>query len=597
MQTKAVSLLLPAMAAVSGFAPAVTAMASTITVNSTLDTTANDGKCTLREAIIAANTNTSSGNLSGECVAGEGGLVVDTIAFHIPDADSGCDSSTPKICTIALTSPMETITAPVLIDGYTQPNATANTQPIGDNAKILIRIDASNMTGTALHLAGSSSSGSTILGLSIVKPGGDANNLGYMLAINSGSNGNTIAGNFIGVEPNGATVSTNHIIFAALEISNSSSNMIGGATPAARNMIAATISGTAVAISIESNASSNVIQGNFVDLDATGSQAIGNANVGINVAAGGNTVGGGTGEGNVIGRWGAVGMQVGFGAGGAVSVKGNFIGTDASGNVPLAAGTYGMVIGGNTGTVTIGSSTAGEGNVIHGTANGIWINGPASAGAPIIQGNHIGVGLDGTPLPSSTAGIVITDSFGGTVGGEGTGEGNVIAFSGGNAITITNVNHWSFLGNSIYGSGFGISLGGSGHPVANDTDDADTGANNLQNYPVLSGDVLLSKTSMHISGSLNSEANKKYRIEFFANAGCDTSGNGQGKKFLPLAVPLDVTTSATSPFNAAFGPIALTTPAHRHVITATATDPDGNTSEFSNCSQEDSIFTDGWEGD
>jgi hypothetical protein len=219
----------------------------------------------------------------------------------------------------------------------------------------------------------------------------------------------------------------------------------------------------------------------------------------------------------------------------------------------------------------------------------------------VIQGNHIGVSLDGTqPLPCGTSGIVSDNSTGGLIGGEGSGEGNVIAFNGTNAITIAFASGWSFLGNSIYNNGFGINLtatDSTAQPLANDTDDADTGANNRQNYPVLSGDVLLSKTTMHISGSLNSEANKTYRIEFFANAGCDLSQHGQGKIFLPLAVPLDVTTSAISPFSAAFGPVALTVPVDRRVITATATDPDGNTSEFSECSKQDTIFSDFFEGD
>ena len=60
------------------------ARAATITVNSTADTAANDGVCTLREAIIAANTNTASGAMAGECAAGAAGL--DTIAFNIPGA-------------------------------------------------------------------------------------------------------------------------------------------------------------------------------------------------------------------------------------------------------------------------------------------------------------------------------------------------------------------------------------------------------------------------------------------------------------------------------------------------------------------------------
>jgi hypothetical protein len=390
------------------------------------------------------------------------------------------------------------------------------------------------------------------------------------------------------------------LIFAGLEIANSSGNTIGGPSPAARNLVAATVAGTAVAINLESISPSNTIQGNYVDLDATGSHGIGNANIAVNVAAGGNTVGGsGAGEGNVIGTWGSVGLQFAFGAGGAVSAKGNLIGTDASGTVALATGPYGLVIGGNTGAVTIGGSAAGERNLIHGAANGIFINGTATAGTPVIQGNHIGVSFDGAhPLPSGASGIIIgSDSTGGTIGGEGPGEGNVIAFSGTNAITVEFANDWSFLGNSIYNNGFGINLtatDSTAQPLPNDTDDADTGANNRQNYPVLSNDIILSKTSMHISGSLNSEASKTYRIEFFANAGCDASGHGQGKIFLPLAVPLDVT---TSPNDVAFGPIALTVPVDRHVITATATDPDGNTSEFSECSQEDTIFSDYFEGD
>ena len=47
------------------------AFARTITVNSTADTAADDGVCTLREAIAAANTNAASGAMTGECAAGE----------------------------------------------------------------------------------------------------------------------------------------------------------------------------------------------------------------------------------------------------------------------------------------------------------------------------------------------------------------------------------------------------------------------------------------------------------------------------------------------------------------------------------------------
>src|SRR5689334_6026251 len=78
------------------------ANAATITVNSTADVAANDGQCTLREAITAANTDTSSGAAAGECVAGSG---ADTIQFNI-------GSGTPSI---ALTSGLPGITSPIIL--------------------------------------------------------------------------------------------------------------------------------------------------------------------------------------------------------------------------------------------------------------------------------------------------------------------------------------------------------------------------------------------------------------------------------------------------------------------------------------------------
>jgi hypothetical protein len=338
------------------------------------------------------------------------------------------------------------------------------------------------------------------------------------------------------------------------------------------------------------------VQGNYFDLDASGSLGIGNAVIAINVDAGGNTIGGSaSGAGNVIGTWGAVGLQFAFGSAGAVSAQGNSIGTDATGTVALAAGPYGIFIGGSNGTVTIGGSLANEGNLIRGTLNGIWVNGDAAAGTPVIQGNHIGVSLDGSvPLPSGTSGIAVSaGGGGGSIGGTAAGERNVIAYSGANAVVVAFASGWAILGNLIYGNGFGISLGGSDNvspPTPNDLDDPDTGPNNRQNYPVLGPGVVGPKTTVHVSGSLNSEANKTYRLEFFANAGCDKSGHGQGKIFV------DSINVMTNPNDIAFGPLALTTPIDRHVITATATDPNGNTSEFSDCSTDDTIFSDSLEG-
>lgn len=75
---------------------ALSAPSSTITVNSPADVVADDGVCTLREAIMAANTDTSSGASTGECAAGSG---VDTIVFS--------DTNAPFTVTLAISGTRE----------------------------------------------------------------------------------------------------------------------------------------------------------------------------------------------------------------------------------------------------------------------------------------------------------------------------------------------------------------------------------------------------------------------------------------------------------------------------------------------------------
>lgn len=95
--------------------------ASTITVNSTADNQANDGACTLREAIVASNTDTASGAAVGECAAGSG--AGDLIEFDI---------SGTGLKTIHISSGMPTITRTVTIDGYTQTDAVVNNADFPD---------------------------------------------------------------------------------------------------------------------------------------------------------------------------------------------------------------------------------------------------------------------------------------------------------------------------------------------------------------------------------------------------------------------------------------------------------------------------------
>ncbi len=112
----------------------------------------------------------------------------------------------------------------------------------------------------------------------------------------------------------------------------------------------------------------------------------------------------------------------------------------------------------------------------------------------------------------------------------------------------------------------------------NDTGDADTGSNNLQNFPIISL-VKAGNNSVNIKGALNSASSTTFDLDFYANSTCNPSGYGEGKRFLGSAT---ITTDAGG--NIAFDLTFANSVLPTEVITATATDPAGNTSEFSQCS-------------
>ena len=135
------------------------------------------------------------------------------------------------------------------------------------------------------------------------------------------------------------------------------------------------------------------------------------------------------------------------------------------------------------------------------------------------------------------------------IGGTAPGAGNVIAFNLGSGVWViagaTDVGN-AILSNQIYSNtGLGIDLNGDG-VTGNDLGDADTGPNNLQNFPELIG-VATNAGHINIQGSLNSVANTTFRIEFFANKAADYPGYGQGQTYLGY---INVTTDNTG--NASF---------------------------------------------
>ena len=543
--------------------------AATFTVINTDDT----GAGSLRQAILDAN----------------GAAGADTINFNIPGGG---------VRTISPATPLPTITGPVTIDGYTQPGASPNTLAVGNNAVLLIELSGASAGGGANGLLVTTGP-LTVRGLVINRftAGG--------IRLDSVPGGSTIEGNFIGTDAAGTTGLGNQ---NGIFLFTSPSNQIGGTAPAARNLISGNIS-AAIETVITSN---NVIEGNYFGTDRSGTAPIvnrGDQGILLRAQCDNNRIGGTSpGARNVIsGHQGSgIFMQGTLGN----IVEGNYIGTDATGEVALGNGlnqqaTCAVCITGNRnpfgtggGPATdnrIGGTAPGAGNVISGFLGGvlggdsaIFLGGTSvgdsrRANSNIVQGNFIGTNKDGTvALPNRGNGIHVQDGDDNLIGGTTAGAGNLIVngkkgqFNRASGVAVSAGVRNRILGNSIFNNDdLGIDLVSSPAGVTpNDAGDADTGPNNLQNFPLLTS-VTLSGGNATIVGTLNSTPGTTFRLEFFSAPSADGSGYGEGPTFIGTA---DVTTDGVgnASFNQTFAVAATATS-----FAATATDALGNTSEFS----------------
>ncbi|MEZ5652839.1 MAG: DUF4347 domain-containing protein [Burkholderiaceae bacterium] len=365
---------------------------------------------------------------------------------------------------------------------------------------------------------------------------GDGNlvsgNGGNGIELRAGTTGTVIAGNTIGLAADGTTPIANGS--NGILVLDAAGNTIGGLGAPSRNII----SGNASAgIRIDGVGSTgNMVLGNYIGTTVTGLAAAGNSQEGVKITGGAsaNQVGDDqAGAGNII----SGNLNDGFSISGASNniVQNNWIGVDATGNAALANGDDGLQIGssGTSGNI-VGGSTPMAGNVISGNPDdGLQIY--TLAAGTIVQGNQIGVGADGvTAIGNGSNGIDIygaaIDSL---IGGTGVGEGNVIAYSVGDGVLLRDAgtSGHSFLGNRIFGNGgTGLDLTDDGS-TANDAGDPDTGPNDYQNYPVL-GIANTSGGNTRVTGSLNSSPSTTYRIEFFSSVTGDASGTGEAETYL-----------------------------------------------------------------
>ena len=609
---------------------------------------------------------------------------------------------------------IDPLTSLFTIDAYPQPGASPNTLPGGDNAVVLIRLDGTKATtagGIGFDLF---EIPSTIRGFNIAGFGNpdETSSPGFSdgaFGIDLFTDGAYVEGNFIGTNASGtaAVTGTDRNLdgifdeFGAALGTIGTGNVIGGTTPQARNII----SGNNTGIFSEFDATLSQVQGNFIGTDRTGALPLGNLIDGI-LAPPFSIIGGTqAGAGNLISTNGSIDLDInainGFGLGEAVLVQGNFIGTDVTGaavfahdndtailisvnyqlatiggttpaarnilsgtnvGVHLSDGVFDNLIEGNyigvdvTGTKalgnnlqgilsdnadlhltiglnpvnilglppysnTIGGAVPGAGNVISNNASaGIEIAGsnaevtPASLLGDVIQGNLIGTDATGTvPMPNGFNGIWLATStvtnvgtvnpMNNIIGGTNPGEANVISNNTGHGILMNSAASNATIGNviqnntgagvrivsgngnrisrnSILGNGaLGIDLATVG-PNANSPCQANTnGANMLQNAPVLTagtGSTFISATAtdpngntsefsntvqstlsgniLSLLGNFNGLPNTTFTIEFFSSPSADASGFGQGQTYLgstsvtsnvscaaPISTPINLT--------------------------------------------------------
>ena len=549
------------------------------TTPTTVTNTNDSGAGSLRQAILTSNLSVG---------------VLDTITFNINGSTS-----------IAPLTPLPDITDPVIIDATTRINFP--------NVPIVeLNGSSAGVGADGLHITAGNT---TVKGLSINRFKGD----GIELAIHGN---NVIQGNFLGTDVTGNSPQGNDV---GIYINNTPNNQIGGTTASARNTISGNI-GEGIFI-VGSSATGNVIQGNYIGANVSGLNAVGNSWSGIYIYYAPNNIIGGTtatarniisgnahdgGDGLVIDGSGSTGNLV----------QGNYIGTAVTGMVAVPNQSNGVYIY-DASNNTIGGTSAGAGNVIASSYyHGVVIDGSGvsatiataqannprenlanigrtpqmsqpirgqtlsatiasastiGASSNVVQGNYIGTNAAGWgSLGNGYNGVLIYHASNNTIGGTSPDAGNVIADNSYVGVLINTGIGNSILSNSILANGvLGIDLYPPIGVTANDTGDADSGTNGLQNYPVLTSVTDIGGTIV-MNGTLNTNPNASIRMEFFANSVCDLSGYGQGESYVGTST---ITTNSNG--NASFI-LPFPTPSN-HYITATATDANNNTSEFSAC--------------
>lgn len=306
------------------------------------------------------------------------------------------------------------------------------------------------------------------------------------------------------------------------------------------------------------------VTGNIIGLDESGAVALGNGFEGIVLADSIDT----TVASNIISGNGAGGIVDGFGF--ENTFEENYIGTIADGSA--AVGNLG------TGIEAFGSFDAIIRSNVIAANDGHGIETTFGAIGSVIHSNIVGLSADqSTPLGNTVDGINVCDGSQDTIVGSELLGGNIVSANLENGIGVepTALTNNTWAANSIYENVLlGIDIGIDG-VTANDPDDPDTGANNYQNFPVLTSAVT-EQTSSTVTGTIDTLPDTPFTIHFYTSPAseADPSGYGEGHTY---AGSVSGTTDANGDASFTFNGPALNS---GDIVTATATTTDG-TSEFS----------------
>ena len=487
---------------------------------------------------------------------------------------------------ISLTSTFGTLTlseSSTAILGVDQ-QVTVDGSGLGGTDVITVSSDGNTIEGLVVTGAPNSgngititSAGNTIGGMTSSARNVISGNTGNgVLITGSGATGNVVQGNFIGTDATGAAELPNS--FQGVVIQDAPANIIGGTTAGSGNVVSGNDQSGVTIAGVLSTA--NLVQGNLIGTNASGTAPLGNGLMGIGVTDGatGNTIGGTTpDERNVISGNAVDGVFISVSSTTENIVRGNCIGSDVTGTLDVGNTGGGVNVSGNSNT--IGGTDPAEGNIIVGNFYGVRLSGSGN----LVQGNSIGVGAAGGALGNDGNGVIVAGgASNNTIGGSADGAPNTIAHNLGAGVFVGSGTGNAILSNSLFANlGLGIDLAtdlGPDGVTANDAGDADAGPNNLQNFPVIaiadidtSGDLLIT----YSVDSTTTSSTYPLLVQFFR---ADADGE-EGQ--LLLGGDIYATSSAQSVKVANLGSAAELRAWGGKLIVATATDDDGNTSEFS----------------